>query len=198
VLSRELHDEAGQALIILKYGLLALQSELPENHPPAQQRLMELIVIIDQTMQHIRALAHDLRPPVLEIGGINLSLQDYCQEMAKRTGIPIHYQGRDIPQLPDEISISLFRFVQEALTNSLKHSKATKMKVSLKYNDGQIILSVMDNGHGIDGTAQTSGLGLLGIKERLNLLDGLLEVHSQKNRGARLVARVPWAMSAVK
>ena len=154
--------------------------------------------IIDQTMVHIRALAHRLRPPVLEISGIHLSLQEYCRELAGRTKIPIYYQGHDIPGIPDELGISLFRFVQEALTNILKHAHANEVKIRLQYRMGEISLSVSDNGRGIAEPSQTQGLGLLGIKERLNLLGGKLEVLSQKGRGTKLVARVPWVRPVVK
>jgi PAS domain S-box-containing protein len=196
--SRELHDEAGQALITLKYGLAAIQSELPKTEALSRQRLSDSMKIIDQTMVHIRALAHSLRPPVLEVGGIHLSLQDYCQEFTQRTQIPIYYQGEDIPGLPDETGISLYRFVQEALTNILKHAQATKVRVSLQSKKGEIMILVSDNGRGIDDTTQSGGVGLLGIKERLNLLGGKLEVHSHKGRGAKLVARVPWVSTGIK
>jgi signal transduction histidine kinase len=149
-------------------------------------------------MTHIRALAHSLRPPVLEVGGIDLSLQDYCQELSKRTQIPIYYQGEDIPGLPDEIGISLYRFVQEALTNILKHAHATEVKVRLQLRKGEITLSVSDNGRGMKDVTQTGGLGLLGINERLNLLGGRLEIKSQKGRGSRLVARVPREKAAAQ
>ena len=197
-ISRELHDEAGQALITLKYGLAAIQSELPEKETLGRQRLSDLMNIIDQTMTHIRALAHSLRPPVLEVGGIDLSLQDYCQELSRRTQIPVYYQGQDIPGLPDEIGISLYRFVQEALTNILKHAHATEVKVRLQLRKGEITLSVSDNGRGMKDGTQTGGLGLLGINERLNLLGGKLEIKSQKGRGSRLVARVPSEKVAVQ
>jgi len=119
-ISRELHDDAGQALITLQYSLTAIQGELPETETFSRTRLADSLKVIDQTMQHIRSLSHSLRPPVLDIGGIDLSLQEYCREQAKRTQVPIIYHGQDIPGLPDEISISLYRFVQEALTNVLK------------------------------------------------------------------------------
>ncbi len=195
-ISRELHDEAGQALITLQYSLAAIQSELPEQEKLARQRLDNSLKIIDQTVQHIRELAHSLRPPVMEIGGIDLSLREYCREQSERTKIPIQYQGEEVPGLPDEIAISLYRFVQEALTNILKYASATKVKVNLAYTRKKITLMVSDNGLGMEYPIPTDGLGLLGIKERLALLDGRLEIHSQKARGTRLVAQVPWVGSA--
>ena len=191
-IARELHDEAGQALIILKYGLAAIQNELPEAEIERRQRLSESMAIIDQTMTHIRGLAHSLRPPVLDVGGIDLSLQDLCQELSRRTKIPIYYQGEEILGLTDEVGISLYRFVQEALTNILKHAQASEVKVKLKQRKKEIILSVSDNGRGMDDNFQSGGLGLLGITERLNLLGGKLIIVSHKGRGSTLVARVPW------
>jgi signal transduction histidine kinase len=171
---------------------MAIQGELPELETFSRTRLADSLKVIDQTMQHIRSLAHSLRPPVLDIGGIDLSLQEYCREQSKRTQIPIFYQGQDIPGLPDEISISLYRFVQEALTNVLKHAQATQVQVKLQYKKGEISISVSDDGRGMEDASMSSGMGLLGIKERLKLLDGQLVTHSSKGRGTRLVASVPW------
>ena len=194
-ISRELHDDAGQALITLQYSLAAIQNELPETETFSRKRLSESLRIIDQTMQHIRSLAHSLRPPVLDIGGINLSLEEYCREQTERTRIPILYQGQDIPGLPDEISISLYRFVQEALTNVLRHAQASHVQVRLQYKKGEISISVSDNGRGMEEGNPSGGIGLLGIRERLKLLGGRLVTHSSKGRGTRQVAFVPWARS---
>jgi signal transduction histidine kinase len=197
-ISRELHDDAGQALITLQYSLAAVQNELPETEAFSRARLTDSLRIIDQTMQHIRSLAHRLRPPVLDIGGIDLSLQEYCREQTERTNIPILYRGQDIPGLTDEISISLYRFVQEGLTNVLKHAQATQVKVRLQYKMGEISISVSDNGRGMKDPDQPGGIGLLGIKERLKLLGGRLETHSSKGRGTKLVAYVPWARTGIQ
>jgi PAS domain S-box-containing protein len=195
IISRELHDDAGQALITLQYSLMAIQGELPETETFSRTRLADSLKVIDQTMQHIRTLAHSLRPPVLDIGGIDLSLQEYCREQSKRTQIPIIYQGQDILGLPDEISISLYRFVQEALTNVLKHAQASQVQIKLQYKKGEISLSVSDDGRGMEDANLTGGMGLLGIRERFKLLDGQLVTHSAKGRGTRLVASVPWPRS---
>ncbi|MGD0876884.1 MAG: PAS domain S-box protein [Anaerolineales bacterium] len=195
LISRELHDDAGQALITLQYSLAAVQNELPETETFSRKRLSESLKIIDQTMQHIRSLAHSLRPPVLDIGGINLSLEEYCREQTERTSIPILYQGQDVPGLPDEVSISLYRFVQEALTNVLRHAQASQVKVRMQYKKGEISISVSDNGRGIEEGNPPGGIGLIGIRERLKLLGGRLVTHSSKGRGTRQVAFVPWERS---
>jgi len=192
--SRELHDEAGQALITLKYGLDSVISELPNDVEPIHQRLSDSMKLIDQTMEHIRSLSHSLRPPVFDILGINLSLKDYCREFSERTKIPVQYHGEDIPGLPDAVGISLYRFVQEAFTNIFKHAHASQVRVGLRYRKDMIVLSVADNGSGMSGDwpSRLTGIGLLGLEERLNLLGGSLKIHSKPGQGTRITAYVPW------
>ena len=191
-ISRELHDEAGQAIISLKYNLASMMSEIPETLNVTRGRVTNSINISDQLMTQIRTLARSLRPPVLEIGGINLSLKVYCDEITERTGLFINYQGEEIPNLPDEIGISLYRFVQEALTNTLKHAHATQATIRLQYKKKNITLSVSDNGRGLEGNVQSDGIGLLGMEERLNLFGGSIKLYSRKGKGVRIVASVPW------
>jgi len=201
--SRELHDEAGQALITLKYSLDSILDELPEQNTQIRQRLLDAIALIDQTNDHIRNLSHSLRPPVLDIAGINLSLKEFCREFAERTKLPVHYRGEEVPDLPDAVGISLYRFVQEAFTNILKHAQASQVRVGLRYRKGEIVLSVDDNGcrlHNHNGngmshhvpTSHQMGIGLLGIEERLNLLGGHMEIHSKPGQGSRITAYIPW------
>ncbi len=192
--SRELHDEAGQALITLKYSLDAIINELPENLLPISRRLSEAITRIDQTSEHIRRLSHSLRPPALDIAGIDLSLKDFCREFSEQTKIPVQYRGEDMPRLPDAVGISLYRFVQEAFANILKHAHASKVRVELHNRKKMIVLSVADNGRGMSEgqVARSSGIGLVGIKERLGLLGGRLKIHSKPERGTCITAYVPW------
>ena len=195
-ISRELHDEAGQALISLKYGLASLQNDLPERNRAMRERLAASMDTIDQVISDIRTLSHSLRPPVLEIIGINLSLRDYCNEFSKRTGLRVSYRGREIPGLPDQIGLSLYRFVQEALTNVLKHAQATEAAVSLRKTRQQIILSVSDNGRGMDDTQRSDGIGLIGIQERLKFIGGTLQILPGKTRGITITTYVPWPKPA--
>ena len=197
-ISRELHDEAGQALVSLKYGLASIVNDIPESNLAAKQRLAAALDISDQVMHQIRTLSHSLRPPVLEILGINLSLKDFFEEFSNRTGLSIDYQGEEIPGLPDEIGISLYRFVQESFTNIIKHAQATKVDVRLHYRKKLVTLSVIDNGRGMDDAARSGGIGLIGIKERFNLLGGSVQIHSYKGQGIRQTVRVPWPRSVEK
>jgi len=192
--SRELHDEAGQMLITLKYSLDSVINELPDNLLPISQRLSEAITWIDHASEHIRSLSHSLRPPVLDIAGINLSLKDYCREFSEQTKIHVQYRSEDMPGLPDAVGISLYRFVQEAFANILKHAHASQVRVGLRYRKDMIVLSVADNGIGMsdDWRSRSTGIGLLGLEERLNLLGGSLKIHSKPGQGTRITAYVPW------
>jgi len=192
--SRELHDEAGQMLITLKYSLDSVINELPDNLLPISQRLFEAITRIDQTSERIRSLSHSLRPPVLDIAGINLSLKDYCREFSEESKIPIQYRGEDITGLPDAIGISLYRLMQEAFANILKHAHASQVRVGLRYRKNLIVLTVADNGSGMsdDWRSRSTGIGLLGLEERLNLLGGYLKINSRPGQGTRIAAYVPW------
>jgi signal transduction histidine kinase len=192
--SRELHDEAGQMLITLKYSLDSVINELPDSHQPISQRLSEAITQVDQTSEHIRGLSHSLRPPVFDIVGINLSLKDFCREFSERTKILIQYRGEDIPGLPDAIGISLYRFVQEAFVNISKHAHASQVRVGLRYRKDWVVLSVADNGIGMsdEWESRSTGIGLLGLEERISLLGGHLNILSKPEHGTRITAYVPW------
>jgi signal transduction histidine kinase len=176
----------------MKYGLASIENDIPGNNTLARERLADSMKNIDRVMDQIRSLTHSLRPPVLEILGINLSLKDYCEEFSKRTGLSIQYQGEEVPGLPDEIGISFYRFAQEAFTNILKHAHATKVKVRLQYRKNQITLTISDNGCGMQDAPLSDGIGLIGIKERFNLLGGDLQINSHNGGGVRKTACVPW------
>ena len=190
--SRELHDEAGQALMSLKYELETNFNELGLDSISANNKLASMLASINDTNEHIRQLSHSLRPPALDIAGINLSLEDYCNETSDRIGIKIDYQGVDLPGLADEIGICLYRVLQEALANIMKHSKASKVTVKLSYQDPMVKLSIIDNGEGMDLSTNGSGTGLIGIKERTSILGGVFVLKSQPGSGTHLVISIPW------
>ncbi len=197
-LSRELHDEAGQALTALKISLGLVQEDLLANFNALQQRMNEAVTLTGATMEQIRVLAQYLRPPALDAVGLNATLEGLCQDFARRTHLAIDYTGVELPPLPDAINICLYRFLQEALTNVAKHAHANQVRVALGYDAGKVSLSVEDDGQGFDKQAWTStssqnrGIGLLGMEERLALLGGRLEIESRPGQGTHLVAEVPW------
>jgi PAS domain S-box-containing protein len=199
--SRELHDEASQALMALKISLDMLQRDLPAEADSLHQRAEEALGLADETMEGIRLLAHDLRPPELDAVGLDPVLEDYCREFGRRARFDVDYRGTRLPALPDEISIGFYRVLQEALTNILKHAHARHVQVALSCVAGAITLSVADDGHGFDLAADHEfpdghGIGLLGMRERVELLGGRLEVQSHPGQGTRVQATVPWEKCA--
>lgn len=195
--SRELHDEAGQALTALKMSLDLIRADIPPTLTLAEQSLAEAIELTDETMERIRQLAHHLRPPALDMLGLNTALEGLCREFAGRTRLRATYEGCDLPRLTDAAAISLYRFVQEALTNVMKHANASQVEVVLRHEAGKLYLMVADDGQGFeveetsssDGTSR--GLGLIGMMERLALLGGELKIESEPDKGTRLIAFTP-------
>jgi signal transduction histidine kinase len=194
--SRELHDEAGQVLTALKIGLALLRSDLPAG--PAQGQLQEFEGQVGETLERIRRLAQTLRPPALETTGLAFTLRSFCEDFTARTQLPVMCEGEEMPGVPEEILLSLYRFVQEGLTNVLKHAQASLVQVAWRY-DGQVItVSVTDDGRGFRleslpaVTSSLRGIGLLGMQERLELLGGRVWVESEPGKGTCLTAFVPW------
>jgi signal transduction histidine kinase len=139
----------------------------------------------------VRSLSHRLRPAALEVGGIHISLEDLCRDVADQTRLSIQYTGQDLPGLPNEIAISLYRVVQEALTNILKHADARRVQVRLHAHHDFVMVSVRDDGKGVLASTR-AGTGLLGLQERLHLLGGEIKIEFQPGKGVHLLASIPW------
>jgi len=196
-ISRELHDEAGQALIALKISLQLIQTGIPSDLELLREHVAEAISVTDSTMEEIRILARGLRPPALDAVGLSDALSGLCIEFGKIAGISIEYAGDDIPLLPDMVNICLYRVLQEALTNTAKHAAADKIVVRLNFGPGGVELSVADNGDGFVlredglGSVGSDGIGLLGMKERIEGVGGRLLIEAHLEEGTRLSIRVP-------
>ena len=203
-LARELHDEAGQALTVLKVSLELLQEDLikaEEFEAPDKSfchRLGEAICLCEQTMYQIRRLAHNLHPAALEDLGLNLALEGLCSDFSEHTRLRVAYTGSDTPPLADAAQICLYRFLQEGLTNVVKHAQARQVEICLRADAGFVTLAVKDDGRGICQPAdasprtQSDGMGLTGLEERLALLGGRLEIASQPGQGTCLTAFIPF------
>jgi PAS domain S-box-containing protein len=201
--SRELHDEAGQALTALKLNLNLVRTSLPTAQAATRVQLAEAIALVDETMEQVRLLAHDLRPPVLDTFGLNPALEGFCDDFARRTGLTIHYEGVDLPALSDIEQISFYRFLQEALNNAAKHADADEIWVALQVTIDMACLLVKDNGQGFWvkqelAIKQKGGVGLVGMQERFESLGGQVEIRSVPGKGTELVASVPLETSKKK
>lgn len=189
-ISRELHDESGQTLVGLKLSLDTIYNDIPGNLASVRKRMKAAIDSVDRTMGEMRALAHSLRPPTLDLVSMDIVLKDLCSRYSENTGLAVEYSGVDL-DFPAEIKLVLYRFVQEALTNAAKHARASQVIVRLGYKRKKIVLTVEDNGIGLERKRDSKGMGLINMRERLGLLEGRLSIKSA-GHGTRLDAIIPW------
>ncbi|HEX2952650.1 MAG TPA: ATP-binding protein [Bacillota bacterium] len=201
-ISRELHDEAGQALTALKIHLELILDDLPIEMITVRARIEEAAVLTGATLEQIRILAQDLRPPALDTIGINLTLEHYCRAYSKRVHLPVYYQGHELYSGGDAQNICLYRVLQEALTNVAKHACAREVKVRLRLEGSTAVLKIEDDGEGfVESELENSngrGVGLLGMRERIEALNGTLSIESRPGRGTILVVRIPWEGEGIK
>jgi signal transduction histidine kinase len=200
--SYELHDEAGQVLTALMLSLELTRASLPDELTAARRNISEAVELTGETMEQIRMLAHDLRTPSLDTIGLNPTLHGLCQDVAGRTGLSVKYTGSELPPVPDTLALSLYRVAQEALSNVVKHAEAENVKVTLTFDENAIQLSVEDDGKGFRPGATLyntahPGIGLPGLRERLETLGGNLTVISAPGDGTRLLATIPRAESSL-
>ncbi len=197
-LARELHDGIGQALTAVKLNLQLLQGSRLDA---ASTRIQETIEIVDVVLEEVRDLSLSLRPSVLDDLGLAAALRWYVRREAERAGLEADLDVEPLePGQAPEIETTCFRIVQEAVTNVIRHAKAGRLSVKLTRRDGELELTVRDDGVGFDvdqaHARATLGksLGLLGMEERATLVGGRLEIQSAEGLGATVHVRLPVAM----
>ena len=192
-LARELHDETGQALTSILLGLKPLEEALADH--PARAALAELREQVVVALQDVRRLAVELRPAVLDDFGLVAALERLTEAFAEQTGIRVDFHSAlGEKRLPGEVETALYRVVQESLTNIVKHANARSVSISVARRDSAVAAVIEDDGAGFDQRAvREGGVGLLGMRERLALLDGRVEIESRPGAGTTLVAEVPLA-----
>ena len=195
-IARDLHDDTGQDLSALKVSLELTEKELAGVSEETQERLRDAVTMTDETLEKLRTIAHDLRPPVLDTVGLNAALDGLCKTFAQRTRISVVYNGTDCPPFSNTIDICLYRILQEGLANCAKHGDATHIEVELKRTVQAIQLSILDNGRGFDpettpGNQVDPGIGLIDMKERLEPFEGNLDIDSKAGNGTLLIASIP-------
>jgi signal transduction histidine kinase len=190
-LARELHDETGQALASILLGLKALDEKTDDAG--ARTSIEELRELVVATLQDVRRLAVELRPSALDDFGLVAALERLADSFAEQSGISVDFQAALADErLPDEAETALYRIVQESLTNVVKHAQARRVSILLTRADGVVKAVVEDDGRGFDPERATdSGYGLIGMRERLALLGGRLEIESARDAGTTVAAEVP-------
>ncbi|MDO9094241.1 MAG: histidine kinase [Rubrivivax sp.] len=190
-IARELHDELGQSLSALKLELSAcVDDDLLQHY---RDRVDGMLKRLDGIMASVRRIAVDLRPQMLDDLGLGPAVEWLVHDFGRHTGLRCTTQIDEVGGLGDSVATALFRMVQEALTNVLRHARATEVSVELRLRDGRAELSVRDNGVGLqdEDVPHDSQFGLLGMQERADMLGGRLHLKSTRGGGTCVCMELP-------
>lgn len=186
----ELHDRVGQSLTGLNLNLQALQSQLPEEQVEALKRLEDSLALVEESTRQVRGLMGELDPPLLREYGLLPAIRYSAQRFTERTGIPVSVNADDaLPRLPERSETTLFRIVQECMTNVVKHAQASQVQITLTKDGDDFVLAVKDDGVGFDPEDLPiqeiqPTWGLVAIEERANAIGGNLRIVSAPGQGA--------------
>lgn len=203
-IARELHDKMGQYLTALILGLHSLKDTC-RDQAGADVRLQRLLKITDELVQEVHHLAWELRPAALDDLGLQTALANYITQWSERAEIVVDFHSANLDQqrLPPEIETTVYRIVQEALTNVLKHAHAGRVSIIVECRQNFVHAIIEDNGSGFEAERVLSGthggggrLGLLGMQERVALVAGALEIESSPGVGTTVFARIPFTPEA--
>jgi signal transduction histidine kinase len=193
-ISREIHDELGQALTGLKMDLTWLLDKLRKDQKPIAKKLQGMSRLVDETVQSIRRIASGLRPELLDEAGLAAAIEWQAKDFQMRSGIRCRFKlPAESPRLGAEKSTVLFRVVQEVLTNVARHSRATRVDIAMNVDEQAVTLDIRDNGIGLGehDAANPKSLGILGMRERVALMSGQIEFSGVAGKGTRVVCGVP-------
>src|SRR6266403_2193771 len=193
-IGRDLHDDFVQRLALLAVELEGVQQDVPDSASEVRTRIGTLQNETTRITNDVQLLSHELHSSKLDYLGIVAATKNFCKEFSERQKVEIDFQNHDLPPaLPTELSLSLFRVLQEALRNATRHSGVKRFEVRLWGSTGEVHLTVSDLGAGFDieGAMKSTGLGLTSMQERLRLAHGELTINSQTKGGTTIHARVP-------
>jgi signal transduction histidine kinase len=189
----ELHDTAGQLLATVHFALDAAERRLG---PATGNALVPVHTRLEEVELELRRLSHELRPTLLDHLGLLPALRELAQGVSKRSGIAIQVHDQTAGRLPATVETALYRIAQEAFTNAIRHSRASRIEVRVAHVTSAVHCTIADNGVGFerlafDGTGPAPGLGLAGMAERLSPLGGSLRIETSPGRGVRLDIHIP-------
>ncbi|MGE5139360.1 MAG: PAS domain S-box protein, partial [Rudaea sp.] len=195
-LARELHDRIGSNLSALTLNLGMVRNALPHSGAEAVgARLSDSETLLTETVQQVRDVMADLRPPELDELGLLAALDQHARLVANRANVAYEVSGSEpVPRLSPIVEIALFRIAQEAFNNVIKHARATRIALALRPANGRVILSIMDDGAGFDISARrarATGLGMTTMRERAEAIEAHLSVESSRGKGTQVTIDVP-------
>lgn len=191
--AREIHDELGQHLTVLKLNFSFLEKSIIEKDSRFAPDLTKITDLINEMMKAVRKISHELRPGLLDELGLVSALEWYCKDFEKKTGIKTSFITEfSDDDLPDKIRTGLFRIFQESLTNVARHAEAKRADVSLSLQDHELVMLIEDNGKGFDTTSiDHKTLGILGMRERAFMMGGTYTINSSPGKGTITDVIVP-------
>jgi len=193
-IARELHDDIGQSLAILRIQLLRADQPVSDGAGRKHRSIQELCDDLKLIINKVSRLSHQLHSAELEYLGLAVAVRGHCREFSEQYKISVECSCEDIPEnLDRDLALNLLRVVQEALHNAAKHSKATSIRVTLRGSGAHLSLLITDDGVGFDvGQAKLAvGLGLISMREPVHLAGGEFKITSAPGTGAHIAARVP-------
>jgi signal transduction histidine kinase len=190
-LARELHDELGGLLTAAKLDVARLRSRLASNDPVVGERMVHLVKTLDEGIALKRRIIEDLRPSSLSNLGLKAALEILCAEFAERSELDVQARIDELP-LGDPKRLTVYRLVQEALTNVAKYANAKRVRVTVRAHEGDAEIEVADDGVGFDPAhASADAHGLAGMRFRMRSVQGELRIRSQRGRGTAILAKLP-------
>jgi signal transduction histidine kinase len=193
-LARELHDEFGQVLTAIGVMLQRTEKRLPAGSS-GQEEIREVREIANQTLDRVRGMSQMLHPPVLDDYGLERSIEWYIGQFGRQTGLQIHYEKTGVaPWIGDQVAIHVYRVLQEALNNVVRHSGATEVWLRVEYSANSMSLTVEDRGIGLpDKLPEHRGIGMISMRERAELLGGTVSIARGPEGGTVVALNVPLA-----
>jgi signal transduction histidine kinase len=202
-IARELHDGVGQILAALGMNIAQVRHESDKLSNEAARAISENAFMVDELSREIRTMSHLLHPPMLDEIGLSSALRWYVDGFSERSKVKVNLDlSEELGRLPNEMELTIFRMIQECLTNVHRHSGSTSATIRLSQENDQVTVEVQDQGKGIPPDKQAdlissdrAGVGFRGMRERLRKLNGTLEVQSDA-KGTTVIARVPFTIAS--
>jgi len=192
-ISREIHDQIGQSMTVLKLDLNRMHKYINTN-PEALAKLEGMIELVSDTIKDVQRISSDLRPGILDELGLVPAIEWYCDEFEKRTGIKCILKLDDSDYSDSQINLVFFRVLQETLTNVIRHAKASSVSIKLHRLNKGATMTIQDNGIGItkEQNESTKSLGIISMRERVKQFNGTIDISSKKDNGTKLIIFIPY------
>lgn len=191
-IARELHDELGQALTALRIDIGWLRPRCEPLGEAAVKRIDDAHALVERTIDALRRISEGLRPGTLDVLGLAAAVEHHVSQFGERTGLAVSLaMNQDEFEIDDARATTIFRLVQETLTNVSRHALASRVAVAIDQDGGEIRVSVEDDGCGFDPDSRRRTFGLLGMAERVKILGGKIDIRSRPGHGTKILATLP-------